>query len=117
VLGDRGQVVAVGQIVARLAHDGSREAIIHIPETQRAAIPLSGRRLRVRRPGRRCRLLRFPAHRSVTRTFQPAKCSRATSRAFRSARRCGSPLGPDQAGFTRVPIGALHDPGDGPASG
>jgi RND family efflux transporter MFP subunit len=33
---DRGQVVAEGQIVVRLAHDGAREAVIDIPETQLA---------------------------------------------------------------------------------
>ena len=32
---DRGQVVAEGQIVARLAHDGAREAIVNLPENQR----------------------------------------------------------------------------------
>ena len=33
---ERGQVVAEGQIVVRLAHDGAREAVIDIPETQLA---------------------------------------------------------------------------------
>lgn len=32
---DRGQVVAEGQVVARLAHDGAREAIVNLPENQR----------------------------------------------------------------------------------
>lgn len=32
---ERGQVVAEGQIVARLAHDGAREAVINLPENQR----------------------------------------------------------------------------------
>ncbi|MGI3129128.1 efflux RND transporter periplasmic adaptor subunit [Halopseudomonas pachastrellae] len=36
VLADQGQVVAAGQVVARLAHDGAREAVINIPETRRA---------------------------------------------------------------------------------
>lgn len=35
VLADQGQVVAAGQVVARLAHSGAREAVINIPETQR----------------------------------------------------------------------------------
>ena len=33
---ERGQVVAEGQIVVRLAHHGAREAVIEIPETQLA---------------------------------------------------------------------------------
>ncbi|MBP76163.1 MAG: efflux transporter periplasmic adaptor subunit [Pseudomonadales bacterium] len=36
VLADQGQVVAAGQVVAQLAHSGAREAVISIPETQRA---------------------------------------------------------------------------------
>ncbi|MGB3597728.1 MAG: efflux RND transporter periplasmic adaptor subunit [Pseudomonas neustonica] len=35
VMVDSGQVVAAGQVVAKLAHSGAREAVINIPETQR----------------------------------------------------------------------------------
>lgn len=35
VLVESGQVVAAGQVVAKLAHSGAREAVISIPETQR----------------------------------------------------------------------------------
>jgi RND family efflux transporter MFP subunit len=37
-LGEPGQVVSAGQIVARLAHDGRREATVALPETVRPAI-------------------------------------------------------------------------------
>src|SRR4029078_5498643 len=38
-----GQVVAAGQVVVRLAHAGSREAFIELPETLRPAIGSTGR--------------------------------------------------------------------------
>lgn len=37
-LGEPGQVVAAGQVVARLAHSGQREATVSLPETVRPAI-------------------------------------------------------------------------------
>jgi RND family efflux transporter MFP subunit len=38
-----GQVVAAGQVVVRVAHAGSREAVIELPETLRPAIGSTGR--------------------------------------------------------------------------
>jgi len=42
-LAERGQVVAAGQVVARVAHAGRREAIIELPETLRPPIGSVGR--------------------------------------------------------------------------
>jgi RND family efflux transporter MFP subunit len=42
-LGEKGQVVAAGQVVVRVAHAGPREAVIELPETLRPAIGSTGR--------------------------------------------------------------------------
>jgi len=42
-LAEPGQVVAAGQVVVRVAHAGSREAVIELPETLRPAIGSTGR--------------------------------------------------------------------------
>lgn len=118
VLGDRGQVVAVGQIVARLAHDGSREAIIHIPETQRAVAANPAVAFAFGDPDHGVSaLLRelSAAADPVTRTFR----ARYVLEGDVARLPIGSTVtvhlrSPDQPGFTRVPIGALHDPGNGP---
>jgi RND family efflux transporter MFP subunit len=114
---DRGQVVAEGQIVVRLAHDGAREAVIDIPETQLA------------RAASRARAFAFgdskhvvdaalrelsAAADPVTRTFRAryvlagdgARWPIGSTVTVRLASNAASEL-------LRVPIGALHDPGDG----
>ena len=115
---ERGQVVAVGQIVARLARNGAREAVIDIPESQRA---LAGNAALASTFG-------DPAHAvpatlrelsasadPVTRTFRARYVLEGDASSF--------PLGstvtvrlhsPGHDGLVRVPIGALHDPGRGP---
>lgn len=115
---ERGQVVAIGQVVARLAHDGAREAVVSIPEAQlalasntarafafgnsKAAIPVTLRELSASAD-------------PVTRTFR--------ARYVLADDAAQLPIGStitvrlataDPGGFTRVPIGALHDPGTGP---
>ncbi|TWC38516.1 RND family efflux transporter MFP subunit [Pseudomonas sp. SJZ079] len=114
----RGQVVAEGQVVARLAHDGAREAVIDIPENQRGqanspaqALPYGATEQVV---GATLRELSAAAD-PMTRTY------RARYRLEGNAERfaIGSTitvrlLSPLQNSLLRVPLGALHDPGTGP---
>ena len=114
---DRGQVVAEGQVVASLAHDGAREAVIDIPETQRVlanhparaypygatadAVPATLRELSA-------------AADATTRTFR----ARYTLGGDSAALAIGSTItlrldGAAKAQQVRVPIGALHDKGQG----
>ncbi|AZE89796.1 efflux RND transporter periplasmic adaptor subunit [Pseudomonas orientalis] len=117
VLADRGQVVAEGQIVARLAHDGAREAIVNLPEQQRARAAQNA--------------LAFPfgaPDQAVTATLRELSASAdPTTRTYRARYvlhgaverfALGSTItvrlqGDGQAQQTRVPIGALQDAGQG----
>ncbi|KRP63458.1 efflux RND transporter periplasmic adaptor subunit [Pseudomonas orientalis] len=117
VLADRGQVVAEGQIVARLAHDGAREAIVNLPEQQRVRAAQNA--------------LAFPfgaPDQAVTATLRELSASAdPTTRTYRARYvlhgaverfALGSTItvrlqGDGQAQQTRVPIGALQDAGQG----
>ena len=117
VLAERGQVVSEGQIVVRLAHDGAREAVIDIPETQLA------------RAGSRARAFAFDnsnhvvdaalrelsaAADPVTRTFRARYVLADDGARFPIGSTVTVRLASDAASdLSRVPIGALHDPGDG----
>ncbi len=117
VQAERGQVVAEGQIVAKLAHDGAREAIINIPETQRAlasndaqAFPLGDPEQAVPAKLRELSAAADP----VTRTYRARYILEGNSARFP----IGSTitvrlLNAGQEGYTRVPIGALYDSGKG----
>src|SRR5471030_1790917 len=114
---DRGQVVAEGQIVARLAHDGAREAIVNLPENQRDHASQKA--------------LAFPfgaPDQAVTATLRELSASAdPTTRTYRARYvlhgavdrfALGSTItvrlqGNGQAQQTRVPIGALQDAGKG----
>ena len=114
---DRGQVVAEGQIVARLAHDGAREAIVNLPENQRDQASQKA--------------LAFPfgaPDQAVTATLRELSASAdPTTRTYRARYvlhgavdrfALGSTItvrlqGNGQAQQTRVPIGALLDSGQG----
>jgi len=114
---DRGQVVAEGQIVVRLAHDGAREAVIDIPETQLA------------RAASRARAFAFgdsehvvdaalrelsAAADPVTRTFRARYVLAGDGASFPIGSTVTVRLDSEGASdLSRVPIGALHDPGDG----
>jgi RND family efflux transporter MFP subunit len=114
---DRGQVVAESQIVVRLAHDGAREAVIDIPETQLA------------RASSRARALAFgdakhavdaalrelsAAADPVTRTFRARYVLADDGASFPIGSTVTVRLASDAASdLSRVPIGALHDPGEG----
>ncbi|WP_375739511.1 efflux RND transporter periplasmic adaptor subunit [Pseudomonas boanensis] len=114
---DRGQVVAEGQIVASLAHDGAREAVIDIPETQR---PLANHPARAYPYGASgvavpatLRELSAAAD-NTTRTFR----ARYTLGDESPALAIGSTItlrldGTSQQQLMRVPLGALHDKGQG----
>ncbi|MBK5411826.1 efflux RND transporter periplasmic adaptor subunit [Pseudomonas sp. TH34] len=114
---DRGQVVAEGQVVARLAHDGAREAIVNLPENQRGQASQKA--------------LAFPfgaPEQAVTATLRELSASAdPTTRTYRARYVLHGPVdrfalgstitvrlqGDGQAQQTRVPIGALQDAGKG----
>ncbi|QFY44274.1 efflux RND transporter periplasmic adaptor subunit [Candidatus Methylospira mobilis] len=117
-LAEPGQVVAAGQVVARVAHAGQREAVIDLPETLRPQIgsiaqatayganSLSG--------SAKLRQLSDAANR-LTRTFE--------ARYVLDGNLANAPLGstisiqiPDARPSARlqVPIASLFDPGAGP---
>jgi len=114
---DRGQVVAEGQSVVRLAHDGAREAVIDIPETQLAR---AGSRARASAFGNSehvvdasLRELSATAD-PVTRTFRARYVLADDGASFPLGSTVTVRLAGDAAAeLLRVPIGALHDPGDG----
>jgi RND family efflux transporter MFP subunit len=119
VLVERGQVVSEGQIVVRLAHDGAREAVIDIPETQ----------LELARAANRAHAFSFDNSRHVvdaalrelsaaadpvTRTFRARYVLADDGASFPIGSTVTVRLASDAASdLSRVPIGALHDPGDG----
>lgn len=119
VLAEPGQVVSAGQVVARLARSGSREAVVRLPETLRPAIgspataSLFGGRGAI--PAR-LRVLSGAAD-PLTRTFE--------ARYALEQDHAELPLGatvtvelPAAAapagGLFEVPLAALFDPGTGP---
>jgi RND family efflux transporter MFP subunit len=116
-LAEPGQVVAAGQVVARVAHAGRREAVIELPETLRPAIGSSGWASLygsgLTGPAK-LRQLSDAANRH-TRTFE--------ARYVLEGRLADAPLGSTisiqisdgrSAPALQVPIGALFDPGKGP---
>ena len=114
---ERSQVVAEGQIVVRLAHDGAREAVIDIPETQLARAANHARASAfgdsehvVEATLRELSAAADP----VTRTFR--------ARYVLAANGASLPIGSTvtvrlasaaASDLSLVPIGALHDPGGG----
>lgn len=114
---DRGQVVAEGQIVASLAHDGAREAVIDIPETQRALADHPARAYPYGASGvaisASLRELSAAAD-TITRTFR----ARYTLGDESTTLAIGSTItlrldSTSEQQLMRVPLGALHDRGQG----
>lgn len=115
VLADRGQVVGEGQVVARLAHAGTREAVIDIPETQRAlasqpasALPYGATGATVSATLRELSATADP----TTRTFR----ARYTLDGDAAALALGSTItlqldSATESRLLRVPLGALLDKG------
>lgn len=115
VLADRGQVVGEGQIVARLAHAGAREAVIDLPETQRALASQPAQAIPYGHAGAplpaKLRELSASAD-PLTRTFR----ARYTLAGDHADLALGSTVtlhlgGAAQARQVRVPLGALLDKG------
>lgn len=115
-----GQVVDAGQVVARMAHAGRREAIIQLPETLRPAIGSTALAMLFGKEGApvpsKLRQLSDTADR-LTRTFE--------ARFVLEDELASAPLGttvtiqiqdapPAAQGGLLVPIGALFDAGKGP---
>ncbi|WP_348749484.1 efflux RND transporter periplasmic adaptor subunit [Pseudomonas rhodesiae] len=114
---DRGQVVAEGQVVARLAQDGAREAIVNLPEnsrelaTQKAlAFPFGAPDQVVTATLRELSASADP----TTRTYRARYVLHGTVDRFALGSTITVRLqGNGQAQQTRVPIGALYDGGHG----
>jgi RND family efflux transporter MFP subunit len=117
VLVERGQVVSEGQIVVRLAHDGAREAVIDIPETQLAraasrahAFAFGNSNHDVDAALRELSAAADP----VTRTFRARYVLAEDGASFPIGSTVTVRLAGDaESDLSRVPIGALHDTGDG----
>ncbi|MGK5065825.1 efflux RND transporter periplasmic adaptor subunit [Janthinobacterium sp. RT4P48] len=117
-LAEPGQVVAAGQSVVRLAHDGRREAAIQLPETLRPALGSTAQATLFGRPGASVpatlRQLSQTADRQ-TRTFEAryvldAALSSAPLGATVTLRLAGAQAAGDSV---QVPLAALHDAGKG----
>jgi RND family efflux transporter MFP subunit len=116
-LAEPGQVVTAGQVVVRVAHAGSREAIIELPETLRPTIGSTGRATLYGSGltgAAKLRQLSDAANRQ-TRTFE--------ARYVLDGRLARAPLGSTisihiddgrSVPSLQVPIGSIFDPGKGP---
>jgi len=118
-LSEPGQVVAAGQTVIQLAHDGPREALINLPEGVRPDLgTTASARLYGRDPIYQARLRELSdAANPASRTF--------AARYVLEGEAASAPLGSTVTitlvtkqntgdGFTQVPVGAIHDRGSGP---
>jgi len=115
-LAEAGQVVAAGQTVVRLARSGPREAIVALPETLRPALGTEAEARTYGGLGGTARLRQLgDAADQATRTFE-ARFALAGAPA-------AAPLGstvtirlrvPGQTPALSVPLGAIHDRGQGP---
>jgi RND family efflux transporter MFP subunit len=116
-LAEPGQVVSAGQIVARIAHTGPREASISLPETMRPAIGSAAQALLYGSEGS------WPAHlRQLSDSADP-QTRTFEARYVLEGDAAAAPLGatvtillPNSASAaqTSVPLGALTDEGSGP---
>ena len=119
-LAEPGQVVSAGQVVARLAHAGRREAIVQLPETLRPAVGSAGLATLFGKEGAaapaKLRQLSDTADR-LTRTFE--------ARYVLDGELANAPLGttvtialqdgaPATQGSLSVPIASVFDAGKGP---
>lgn len=115
-LAEPGQVVAAGQVVARLARSGAREALIQLPETVRPAVGSSAHARTYGGATGPARLRQLAdAADPATRTFE--------ARYVLEGAPATAPLGstvtvtlatPGAARATIVPLGAIRDVGQGP---
>ena len=119
-LAEPGQVVNAGQTVVRLAHAGSREAVIQLPETLRPVIGSVGQATSFGKEGvsapATLRQLSDTADR-LTRTFEARYVleGELANASLGSTVTIKLPDGhPSAPGGVQVPIGALFDAGNGP---
>jgi RND family efflux transporter MFP subunit len=118
-LSEPGQVVAAGQTVIQLAHDGPREALINLPEGVRPDLgTTASARLYGRDQMYQARL------RELSDAADPASRTFA-ARYVLEGEAASTPLGSTVTitlvtkqntgdDFTQVPVGAIHDRGSGP---
>ena len=118
-LSEPGQVVAAGQTVIQLAHDGPREALINLPEGVRPDLgTTASARLYGRDQIHQARL------RELSDAADPASRTFA-ARYVLEGEAASAPLGSTVTitlvtkqntgdDFTQVPVGAIHDRGSGP---
>ena len=116
-LAEPGQVVAVGQVVVRLAHAGPREAVVNLPETMRprigslATASLYGGNLQV---NARLRQLSDAAD-PRTRTFEATYVMGGEGAVAPLGATVTIGVGQDRGGtLLSVPLGAIDDEGHGP---
>jgi len=118
-LSEPGQVVAAGQTVIQLAHDGPREASINLPEDVRPS-PASAAVAQLYGRDRACpaklRQLSDAAD-PITRTFEAryvleGEAASAPLGSTVTLAVAATPTGGDQS--VLVPVGAVYDRGDGP---
>lgn len=117
---ESGQVVAVGQVVVRLAHAGPREAIVQLPETLRPAIGSAGQATlfgkdNIAIPARLRQL--SDTTDPVTRTLEAryvldGDMAQVPFGSTVTIKIADETLAANRS--TQVPIGALHDAGKGP---
>jgi RND family efflux transporter MFP subunit len=117
-LAEPGQVVAAGQTVIQLAHDGPREALIHLPEGVRPDLEtVASARLYGQEQTHRAVLRqRSDAADPASRTFEARYVLEGTA----ASAPLGSTVTVKLAGNNHsvsqsvmVPVGAVHDRGDG----
>ncbi|QRR05369.1 efflux RND transporter periplasmic adaptor subunit [Burkholderia sp. MS455] len=119
-LAEPGQVVSAGQPVVRIAHAGSREAVIQLPETLRPAIGSAAQAELFGKPG-----VSVPATLRQLSDTADIRTRTFEARYVLQGALADAPLGttvtieiPDAratlAGGQQVPIGALLDAGKGP---
>ena len=118
-LSEPGQVVAAGQTVIQLAHDGPREATIHLPEGVRpdlgtpASALLYGADQRYRATLRQLSGAADPASRTFEARYvlegeaASTPLGSTVTITLRTRQTSGDPS-------VRVPVGAVHDRGSGP---
>jgi RND family efflux transporter MFP subunit len=117
-LAEPGQVVAAGQTVVKLAHAGPREAAADLPETIRPALGSAATATLYGSGATFAATLRQLSHSAdpVTRTYEARYVLQGAGAAAplgaTATVRLPAPSG--RGGATRVPLGALYDPGGGP---
>jgi len=115
-LAEPGQVVSAGQIVARIAHTGPREASISLPETIRPALGSAAQALLYGRDGHRPAYLRQLSDSAdpQTRTYEARYVLEGDAAAAPLGSTVTILLSNDaSAQETSVPLGALTDKGQG----